>query len=406
MTISIARRNASGDLENATTVTLSDSGATYGIRRDSDSVVMLAAGAATTNPSTGLYSYDESALNLDPSESYTASWKFVMTGLPTAYVTTRINALASASTRRGLRRSLAKELKRYQKLTTTSAAASSESTATRTLISTALINDDAGVDQFKGVWLYISSGALAGQQSRMRQTGYTPATGQLVARRPFTAVPASSVDFEMHWRLPVLTEDGITGLHEHLNHALDVLHVPNRYEIDGEDGAENYASPTWLRAQQQVGRLIDGQTDENLNPLTTVTNGARLRTDAQLPRIELLGVLYGSSDTFQVELARPASTLIMSGGAWDTTYSGLSDDDDEMAADPILVVQTALAYCYQELSRISNAVAEASYWTVLAEKQEHHAMVLRLGRQPTIGDDPMSEWQSVVTPRSGRGISW
>jgi hypothetical protein len=68
------RRNEFGVLEDATTVTLSDSGATYGIKVNSSGAVAVAAGTAVVNSSEGVYTYDTSALSVG---NYTVSWKIV-----------------------------------------------------------------------------------------------------------------------------------------------------------------------------------------------------------------------------------------------------------------------------------------------------------------------------------------
>ena len=65
----------SGELENADSVMLSNLAATASITRDSDGAVMVVAGAAVANPSTGVYEYDWTTLGLDPSASYTVHWK-------------------------------------------------------------------------------------------------------------------------------------------------------------------------------------------------------------------------------------------------------------------------------------------------------------------------------------------
>jgi len=83
----------SGVLTNAV-VTLSDEAGIYGIK-DADDNVIVAAGAATVNESTGLYTYDISALDVE--ETYTATFKIVRLGGDTEYVDVAIG-LGSALT--------------------------------------------------------------------------------------------------------------------------------------------------------------------------------------------------------------------------------------------------------------------------------------------------------------------
>ena len=53
----IFRFKINGVLTDATSVVLSDSGATYGVRRKDTSAVVVAAGTAMTHGATGTYSY-------------------------------------------------------------------------------------------------------------------------------------------------------------------------------------------------------------------------------------------------------------------------------------------------------------------------------------------------------------
>ena len=77
-------RRVSGTLTNADTVTL-------GIVRIVGNVTVLASGTTATNPSTGIYEYDYSALNLDPSYSYRVTWT-VTTGVLVETVTQTIQS--------------------------------------------------------------------------------------------------------------------------------------------------------------------------------------------------------------------------------------------------------------------------------------------------------------------------
>ncbi len=95
MTRAIEYRNYEGDplvLTDAAEVVLCDPTGTYGIKLNEDDSVAVAAGAATVNDSTGLYSYDISTL--DSTKTYTAYWKVTRTSGDIEYISWTIEIVS------------------------------------------------------------------------------------------------------------------------------------------------------------------------------------------------------------------------------------------------------------------------------------------------------------------------
>lgn len=371
-TSTVERRNVLGTLENADSVTV-------GIVRDADSASILAPTATgITNPSTGVYSYSYAALLLDPAQSYTLTWTFVKALNPTQTLTVPINAADQSRTLRGLRRALAAELGRYQLVAVTTTDTSSD--AARTLICDELADDRGDSTKYGGIYAYIASGALAGQQRRVRSNGYTAASGALTVRRPFTAAPTITTQVELHGRLPAFTADGVMGLRECINRALKVTYHPQRLEVDAVAGAQNYSLTPFpsIRHEQQIGGEYDPSTSASLNPVFSA-DGAHLRVDADTPALEVDGA-WNAGQTFQIEASIPNLNFVYSGGGWGYSTVGLQADDDQTLGDEILIVAVAKAYAYQALE-VAGAEADGMPWHQRYLEQERRAMVIRESRQ-------------------------
>jgi len=82
-----------GILKNADSVVLGSSDALYGIKKVTDGTIPVAYGATTLNPSTGIYTYDVSALI--PDIEYIISWK-ITTGTNVQYITDIFTLTGSA----------------------------------------------------------------------------------------------------------------------------------------------------------------------------------------------------------------------------------------------------------------------------------------------------------------------
>lgn len=377
-TVSITRfANGEPDQTGVVSVTMADVTNTYGLRRDIDGAVILAPGAPTTNPSEGVYAYDYGALALDPTQSYTASFR-VVDGFGTTYLSRAIAATESRRTLRAYRRALAgqNQLGPYALLVTTADAATADQ-----LVIGALSDADRNEKAYQGTHALIASGALGGQQRRVKIGGFSAASGTLTMSRSYSGLcPAGSV-VELHGRLPAIrSDDGRTGINDCINWALEVCPQVIRLEMAGATGQFQYGLDDfpWLTDQVQVGAVYDPVTNSGENPLAHA-GGGRLRLDAETPLLEL-DTPYSTGQTFTVELAIPGDRWIKTGGAWGRSDRGLVSDDDEALVDRRLVEQVALAYAYRALAGQTEP-KESDYWLRRAEAQERRAGWIRYWSQ-------------------------
>lgn len=178
-------RRINGVLTNASTVTLSDSTGTYGILRLDNRAVSVAAGTATSNPQTGIYTYDTSAL--DPTYTYVASWKIVST-FGTTYHTEVLNPQGTTVTRGQIRANAARIMNLLRAEGTTTAATSSTITDASTFDGgLAAASDSQRV--FDGCFILMTSGPAMGQWREITPGVYNPAAGTLTVSPQWNPSP-------------------------------------------------------------------------------------------------------------------------------------------------------------------------------------------------------------------------
>jgi hypothetical protein len=194
-------RRVAGVLTNADTVTL-------GIVRIADSVVVLAPGAAATNPSTGIYEYDYSALSLDPSYTYRVTWT-VTTGLIVETVTQVIASEpgSRAMIRRQIGRLLHPHLYDFMYTSLTS------------IVSTSLVLPQAFTvpdNSLIGKILYFITGDAVGQPRVI--TANTRSTGTVTVASAYSPAPDPGDVLEI-WPESI----DINTVNDHINLAIDRL---------------------------------------------------------------------------------------------------------------------------------------------------------------------------------------
>lgn len=375
-TVAVFRRYNNDVLESADTVTLSDTTGVYGIKRVSDGTLMLApTGTGVTNPSTGVYQYDYTALALDPTYSYYIYWKAVKSGFDDLYVTETIQSADTSRTLLGYRRAMGRSGKfgRWGLYTTTEAATGSD--ATRTLISTSLIDLVGQPTKYNNAYPLITSGALAGTQRRVTDSGFTGSVGALLLNRTLGATAALGVDFEVWHRLPALPQDDQTSIRDLLNQALGNLYTVRTLTLTGVTDQQVYsvAAYPWLQRQEQIGPIYAVETDSTKIPARH-SGGAQLHYNGSTP-VLWVPVAFDTADSIKVDVAQPCNTYIRSGGTWGDSTVGLVDDSDAAMADPDLVREMVLAFYWEALAEL--VPSERKFWSDKAAAQHIKAAQLR-----------------------------
>lgn len=344
---------------------------TLGITRNSDAAVILAAGAVPSNPSTGVYTYDPTALALSTSLIYTATWTYTdADGVHTAQDT--VEAADASRTLAAYRQNVQWELGRFLTGTTDSVSANATD-----LICSTLADADGHTTSYAGWYALLTSGALAGSERPVAKAGFVAATGTLTAARTFGGLAASGVSFELSNRLPATAIDGARGVNFAVNWAVQRLWFKDRISFTPVANQKFYSLlpwAHWLTRELRIGRIYRAAVDTYSNP-EPVAGGCWLRYDGELPMLEL-DVAFASTDTiFYLEVIRPGHSWIKSGGAWSESTVGLVANADEALCDPNLVTQLALVECYRQLA---NASVGNDRTTWLAERQVQAAGAARL----------------------------
>lgn len=370
---------------------------TIGITRNSDSATILASGTATTNASAGVYTYDPTSLALSSSLAYTATWTYI-DGSGSHSVADTIEAADGTRTLQAYRRNVQYRLGRFLVVPTTNIGTASE------LVIDQLVDSDGATTTYNGVYAYLASGALQGQERAVAGRGFTAATGTFGLNRSFGSVVASGVQVEIAHQLPATSMDGIEGVNASVNWALRRCWFRDRISFTPVAGQKFYSLQPWahwLTRDLRIGQIYSQALDTLSNP-TPWRGGCQLRHDGEIPMLEI-GVPFSSTDTiFYLEVLRPGHTWIQSGGAWSESTAGLVSDSDQALVNPDLVTEMALVHALRQLS-VSGELDDYGPWHAREQEQALKAARLRNAMLEgfTLG---ATRQQGLTIP--ARGASW
>ena len=330
----------SGVLTDATSVSLSDATATYGIRLVSSGATIVAPTAAITASPTGVYSYDVSALS---GGVYEAVWKVEY---PAAVFTYRAQTFSidAAAPYAGVRlmdieRALAERTGPYYEL---------ESSASSTTNLVQVLDIASSIDGGEYSDLYVlrrgqrtDGSGVVGYTSadRVRQVAEVNlASGQLVVDRAWTLAP---VDTEV---IELLALHPDREIRRAVLAGLKRCYFLDRLEVDSLGAsveADLTAEASWITNPAQV-RGVESEPSTATLPISmpwfrAYTRGGHVWI--KLAGYAPLGML--------VTALRPAHTYV--NGA--TSLVGPNDDDDILAID----LEYATAAAHIELWRIAPA---------------------------------------------------
>ena len=266
------------------------------------------------------------------------------------------------------------------------------STSTIEIIASALIDSTPNVSsRYSGAWMYgVTDGnpdTLAGVQRQLRQLPLESATGTLYVTRAFASAPASGSAWEMYFRFPAIRSDasGRDGYRELINEALRLMVIPDRINVTGVTDQTKYTldltTYPWLR---EPGRIVNV-----MRPTPSATDLERIDAQAWqlIPDGEALILqlpsTYASTDTFKLEVLRPANSRLRQSGTWTDQGSltaGLSLDADEAIPSINDVVAVARELCFAELQRDAPE-AEIRFWAAKEEDAGRAAATLKFIRQ-------------------------
>jgi hypothetical protein len=297
------------------------------------------------------------------------------------------------------RRILARRMKGFELVTTTSAGAADGSTMVATQLANAV---DA--DRYRGWWVLISDptapAGLLGVVRKIGTAALAVASGTL--NFPTVKWPAqvpSGLQFELVKYLPPLdNQHGVTGMRECLNAALREVWVPDRLLLAGSSTTAVYDLTSfgpWLEpaAVHELWYPPSGNTMVRFQwpGFGAWRAGSALNLDA-------IGLPTGQN--MEVEVTRQGDTLIKAGGVWTDNSSGFTNDTDESLFQPEFLSEIALVHAYAAVADTSSGTDHAE-WQARADDQRRYANFLKLRYLEHV-DERMSHPAAAI----GLGPDW
>lgn len=348
-------------------VTLEDSTATFGIKRDQDAAVIVPAGTATVNTD-DQYSYTTGLL--DTAYAYTAVFKVLYTPTGgsqlTEYITVAIPASYSIRSLAYLRRALARRLGGFEMHTQTIT-----SPANNKVQSSEIIGSSGKASEYDNTWVYMAVGNYAGSQKLVEGSGYDSEAGTVEVVSPWGADPPAAYSvWEVHTVLPAKEANRTLGLREVINQALQVMWTIKRETFTG-DGTEMFLvgeARDWLTHESQIVDIYSPASDTETYRPYSVGNGYKFFYNAERPRLEG-AALDADEEGWEMAAIRPAYTWIKHGGAWGESVSGLQDDTDETLLPPQAVLPVAMYFAYLALAnQPHDSPKERNHWEAKARE--------------------------------------
>lgn len=261
---------------------------------------------------------------------------------------------------------------------------SSVSADASTIIATALIDSSVGLDRYAYHYVYALDGALTGSQRVVTKNGFENTTGTLTVSRAFSSTPQSGVTWAMLERFPAIQHDRTPGLREFVNLALSDLSIHDFITVHGRAGQIRYP------LSKQTNWWI-GDPNRVLNvwqPYPTPTDRRMvdrqdwdLLIDGETPVLQLRNG-YAASDTFEIEVRRPANSRLNLNGAWEDQadpLAGLHEDTDEAIPSLNAVVSVALTYAFETMVNNPGLAQAIPYLEAKLKTQQREAEVYKMG---------------------------
>ena len=246
-----------------------------------------------------------------------------------------------------------------------------------TIVADTLADSEKPANAFDGWYIYGLESPILGQQRRVAKGTFVNSTGQLTMSRNWSTPVSSGTDLELLTPLPAVSQDGSPGWRELINEALKTCWFLDRLSIAGVTSQLVYSltSYAWLTRRDQIGPLYGPITSASDEIPLRWSGAARLRLDADTPKLELATPVE-TGQTFFLDVLRPADTWIKVSGTWGDSTVGLVNESDEALPDESLVACVATAYAARALANLADPT-ERKVWEALYSDRLKAAAVLK-----------------------------
>ena len=277
----------------------------------------------------------------------------------------------TGTTRKSMRRLLAKRVGPFSVLSTTSTASNVNS-----MTFSALVDSGASATSFGQGWFYVTSGTLTDEQRRAANSALNTTTGAISVTVSFGSIPGSGVEVEYLGRLPAKNDGfGVDGLNDCIAQALREYWFQDLVSMTGTTGTTAYSLSSYDSWLKTVDRIIDvyGPAPNSGDLPTRYSGRWNFRHDGEAPVLELPGAPYVTGDTFYLRVLRPGNSRLKQSGTWaDNTdpMAEMTSDSDEFIPPPQDILQGGLLFAYRQLQEIGKGQTEISFWQRRADEQE------------------------------------
>lgn len=350
----------------------------YGIKRDSDGVVIVSGNTTVTTNVGNTWTYETPLL--DPLIDYTAAFRVTFSDTHIEYAYAHIQGIKSQTTLRALRRELAIAIGDNEIVNTSSTAPDSASTVVSTMI-----NRDAKESAYDFAFVYACNGGNAGQQRKVSQGSFISTNGQLGYVQDWTAQMTANIELEVHQKMGAVSSGKMIGYRECINQALNILWTIDMitFPSDSTDPVSGLTRDLntfdWLRQQSQIIGVKD--VTGYAPGIWLPTDMYQFQYDAERPILS--GPQPIDPTLYSIAAYRPLNTWIKRGGVWGETIGGLVDDTDECLGDHVLITQVALYFVYKAMAENPYESASArDRWEMKAARQALIAKNIKLQNLP------------------------
>lgn len=226
-----------------------------------------------------------------------------------------------------------------------------------------IINTSTGVsaNRYDRRWIYVNSGAAAGQQRQVVEGSYVASTGALGVTPTWTVTPSNGQTFELTGLFS--STPSTLGAHADyrslIDRTLDLILSPDRLTKQTSPGLTTISladQAAWLDREDLIVSYQEPAPVAGYPPVSAAWRGYRFVMDGPSPYLEVRAPFSTNDDLF-VNVWRPASSLV--NGAESTV--GLQADTDTAAVRVSDVVLVGLMLAYEELAN-RNASRPTGGW--------------------------------------------
>ena len=239
-----------------------------------------------------------------------------------------------------------------------------------TVVSSAMADSEAPTEKFGGYYLYALTGGPAGQERRVKRNGFTGASGTFTVATAYANTPPDEGQWLLGGTMPVIDQDGLTGIRTCINRAIRKLWYRHWYPFTAVASQDEYdLGALWWATRSRFVRLMDPDLGGTGHPIPA-TQSWDVIQNADTWTLQLTAA-YPADETFWLIVEAPTNFRLKQTGTWTNQASpvaGLSSLDDACLGEFNHVVQCSLYECFKQLA-LQAGGNRKSYWAGRVNEQ-------------------------------------